>query len=94
VNGHRIDQLCTKLVPSLKRNDTTILHFWVPKYADSEEEIAMIHVDHRDLPRDEFERVGGREHAIQFGDGGKSGFPTPRGQGGPVCIHHCINQRQ
>jgi hypothetical protein len=36
----------------------------VPQYADSEEEIAMIHVDHRDLPRDEFERVGGRE--MQF----------------------------
>lgn len=88
MNGHRIDQLV--LVPSLKRNDT-ILHFWVPKYADSEGEIAMIHVDHRDLPREEFD---GERGSMQFGDWGMSGFPTPRGQGGPVCIHHCINQRQ
>ena len=51
----------------------------------------MIHVDHRDLPREEFD---GERGSMQFGDWGKSGFPTPRGQGGPVCIHHCINQRQ
>ena len=67
VNGHRIDQQLV-LAPSLKRGNDTILHFSVQKYADSGEEMTMIHVDRQDLLGEKCWRGG------VFCDWGKSGF--------------------